>query len=118
MTNNCEGQRRTNLNQAISNQSHQQFVASALSDKRGVLGPLHAREVKDGHVRLAGVVLSKLQLGQSPPGGEVGGVAGVATERLLIDVGGRQQILRFVEVLDNRMTSWRTLAISCVCAAS
>lgn len=87
------------LHQAIPNKRHQQLLPPPLPDQRGVLGTVHAGEVEHGHIRLAGVVLSKLEVGQFAPRGEGGGVTGVQAQRLVIDVCRSQQLFSVAVVL-------------------
>ena len=64
-----------------------------LPDQSGVLRRVHAGEVKHGHVRLPVVVDGEVEGRQLVVCAEVGGLAGVRVQRLLVDVGRTQQAL-------------------------
>lgn len=87
------------LHQAISNQSHQQFLAPPLSDDRGILSTVHAGEVKHGYVRLADVVLSELEVGQFSTGGELSSIVGIKMQSLVVHVRRSQQLICIAVVL-------------------
>lgn len=90
------------LHQAISNQTHQQFLPPPLFDQRGILSTVHAGEVKHGHVWLAGVVLSKLEVRQFATCGEVGSIMGIEAQSLVIHVCRSQQLLCIAVVLQRQ----------------
>lgn len=92
----------THLHEAVANQTHQQLLPPALSDQRGVLSAVHAREVKHGHVRLARVALHKLEVGQFATCAEVGRVVGIVVQSLIIHVCGSQQLVCVAAVLQGR----------------
>lgn len=81
------------LQKAISNQSHQQLVSVLLPDDRSVFRRIHAGEVEHGHVGLRVVVHGVVQRRQLVVGAEVGGLAGVGEQSLLIDVVAVQESL-------------------------
>lgn len=87
------------LHQAVSHQSHEQFLPPPLSDERSVLSTVHAGEVKHGYVRLAEMVLSKLEVGQFATGGEASGVVGIKMQSLVVHVRRCQQLLCVAVVL-------------------
>lgn len=51
----------TNLEEAVPDQRHEELVAVLLTHQRRILGRVHAREVKHGHVGLPVVVDGKVQ---------------------------------------------------------
>lgn len=87
------------LHEAVANQTHQQLLPPPLFDQRRVLSAVHAREVKHGHVGLAGRVLHKLKVGQFAAGGEVGCVVGIAVQSLVVHVCRSQQLVCVAVVL-------------------
>lgn len=70
-----------------------------LPDHGGVLRGVHAGEVKHGYVRLPVVVDGVVQGRQLVVCAEVGRLAGVGEQRLLVDVVGAQQSLCLYVVL-------------------
>lgn len=92
----------THLYQRVSHQSDEQSLPIPLLHQRGVLCPVHAGEVKHGHIRLARVVLCKLHVRQHVICGEVGGIVRILLQGLLVDVCGCEQLIDIREVLRTR----------------
>ena len=87
------------LQQTIAHQGHHKLVSVLLPDQGGVLGGVHARDVKHGHVGLTVVVDGVVQRRQLVVCAEVGRLASVGEQRFVVDVAGAQQALRLRVVL-------------------
>lgn len=74
-------------------------MSVALADHGGVLRRVHAGEVEHGNVRLTIVIHGEVQRRQLVIGGEVGSLAGVRLQCILVYVPPREKQLSVCKVL-------------------
>lgn len=90
------------LQQAVTDQRHQEVVAPALAHHGGVFRSVHTGEVEHGHIRLPVVVDGKVQRGQLVVGGEIGSLTGIRQQCGLVHVSPGQQQLGVCIVLPDK----------------
>lgn len=74
----------------------------ALADHGGILGRVHAGEVKHGNIRLTVVIHGEVQRWQLVIGGEGSSLAGVRLQCILVHIPPREEQLSVCEVLMQR----------------